>query len=290
MTLQISDDLRAETDELHAFLKTLDAKDWETPTLFMNWTPWDIVAHLHFFDEASLASLAGKEEFAVRQKSLIEGFSAGLNGQEQALRAYGDCDVRTLLERWKSLGDDMCSQLGESDPKRRLPWFGPDMGVQMFTTARYMEVWAHGQAIYDLKKVERKHTDRIKNIVTIGIKTFGWTFVNRKLEVPGPAPFVRLTAPSGEVWEYNRIENPVGRKASQEERIEGTAVDFCLTVTQVRNVEDTNLQVVGDVAKQWMEIAQCFAGGPVDPPKPGYRLGNSRGRFDEQARGSARKD
>ena len=266
MTLQICEDLRAETDEFYAFLKTLDEKDWETPTLFMNWTPWDIVAHLHFFDEVSLASLAGKDEFAASQKSLMEGMTAGLSGQEQAQRALGEYDAEALLERWKSFDDDMASKLGESDPKRRLPWFGPDMGVQMFTTARYMETWSHAQAIYDLKKVERKHTDRIKNIVAIGIKTFGWTFVNRKLEVPGPAPYVRLTAPSGEIWEYN--------DPSDDERIEGTAVDFCLTVTQVRNVKDTDLVVVGDVAGQWMEIAQCFAGGPIDPPKPGYRLGN----------------
>jgi uncharacterized protein (TIGR03084 family) len=265
MTLQISQDLRAETDEFYAFLKTLDEKDWETPTLFMDWTPWDIVAHLHFFDEVSLASLAGKEEFAASQEALMEGMKAGLSGKEQARRALGDYDAAALLERWKSFDDDMASKLGESDPKRRLPWFGPDMGVQMFTTARYMETWSHAQAIYDLKKVERKHTDRIKNIVAIGVKTFGWTFVNRKLEVPGPAPYVRLTAPSGEIWEYN--------DPSESERVEGTAVDFCLTVTQVRNVEDTDLRVIGDVVSQWMEIAQCFAGGPVDPPKPGYRLG-----------------
>jgi uncharacterized protein (TIGR03084 family) len=266
MTLQICEDLRAETDELYAFLKTLDEKDWETPTLFMDWTPWDIVAHLHYFDEVSLASLAGKDEFAESQKALMEGMKAGLSGKEQARRALGEYDAPTLLERWKSFDDDMASKLGESDPKRRLPWFGPDMGVQMFTTARYMETWSHAQAIYDLKKVERQHTDRIKNIVAIGVKTFGWTFVNRKLEVPGPAPYVRLTAPSGEIWEYN--------DPSDTERIEGTAVDFCLTVTQVRNVKDTDLRVSGDVAEQWMEIAQCFAGGPIDPPKPGYRLGN----------------
>jgi uncharacterized protein (TIGR03084 family) len=277
MTLQISDDLRAETDELYAFLETLDAKDWETPTLFMGWTPWDIVAHLHFFDEVSLASLAGREEFAARQKVLVEGMTSGLSGREQTQAALKGYDAKALLERWKSFGDDMASQLGESDPKRRLPWFGPDMGVQMFTTARYMETWSHSQAIYDLKDVSREHSDRIKNIVAIGVKTFGWTFVNRKLEVPGPAPFVRLTAPSGEIWEYNVLEDsaPSGEDSEVgEERIEGSAVDFCLTVTQVRNVKDTKLEVVGRVANAWMEIAQCFAGGPVDPPKPGFRLGH----------------
>ena len=107
MTLQICEDLRAETDELYAFLKTLDEKDWETPTLFMDWTPWDIVAHLHYFDEVSLASLAGKDEFAASQKALMEGMKAGLSGQQQAKRALGEYDAPALLERWKSFDDDM---------------------------------------------------------------------------------------------------------------------------------------------------------------------------------------
>ena len=265
MMLPISEDLRAETRELYEFLKTLDPEDWERPTLFMDWTPWDIVAHLHFFDQVSMASLAGPEAFAARQKSLLEGLQAGSSGQQQARAAFGRYDPGSLMERWKDTNDEMADALGRSDPKRRLPWFGPDMGVQMFTTARCMETWAHGQAIYDLKGVDREPTDRIKNIVAIGIRTFGWTFVNRQLEVPGPPPHVRLVAPSGEIWEYN--------EPSDEERIEGAALDFCLTVTQVRNVADTQLRVTGPVATRWMAIAQCFAGGPVDPPKPGYRLG-----------------
>jgi hypothetical protein len=42
-------------------------------------------------------------------------------------------------------------------------------------------------------------------------------------------------------------------------------------VTQGRNIADTPLEVVGEIATRWMSIAQCFAGGPVDPPKPGER-------------------
>ena len=138
------------------------------------------------------------------------------------------------------------------------------MGVAMFTTARYMETWAHAQEVYDLVGAPRVHTDRIKNIATIGVKTFGWTFVNRKLEVPAPTPFVVLTAPSGAVWEWN--------EPSESERIRGDAVDFCHVVTQGRNIADTPLEVTGTVASQWMAIAQCFAGGAVDPPKPGTRM------------------
>jgi uncharacterized protein (TIGR03084 family) len=195
--------------------------------------------------------------------------AAGVSGQEMARKTLGHLDVDALLARWKTTNDEMVGLLGDSDPKRRLPWFGPDMGVPMFTTARFMETWAHGQAIYDLKGASREPTDRIKNIVAIGIRTFGWTFVNRKLEVPGPPPYVRLVAPSGEVWEYN--------DPSDVERIEGTAVDFCQTVTQTRNVADTELRVMGEVATRWMEIAQCFAGAPVDPPKAGIRVSAESG-------------
>nr|MDJ0867277.1 TIGR03084 family protein [Myxococcota bacterium] len=57
------------------------------------------------------------------------------------------------------------------------------------------------------------------------------------------------------------------------ECVRGDALDFCHVVTQGRNVADTALEVRGEVATRWMSIAQCFAGGPVDPPKPGTRVG-----------------
>jgi uncharacterized protein (TIGR03084 family) len=194
---------------------------------------------------------------------LIESIVKGLTVAEVARRELGDLSPAELLARWQETCHEMADALGASDPKRRLPWFGPDMGVRMFTTARFMETWAHGQEVYDLLRVRRTHTDRIKNIAVIGMKTFGWTFVNRGLEVPTVKPYVRLVAPSGEIWEWN--------EPSESESVRGDAVDFCYAVTQGRNVADTALEVVGEVANRWMSIAQCFAGGPVDPPKPGER-------------------
>ena len=263
--LQEAQDLLDEAAELEAFLQTLDDADWERPTGFMDWTPWDVVAHLHFFDEVSLVALDGAEAFAARREELVKELVAGRTNQELGREAYGHLGPKELLARWRETGTAMATQLGESDPKRRLPWFGPDMGVRMFTTARYMETWAHGQEIFDLMGAPRTYSDRIKNIAVIGLKTFGWTFVNRKLEIPGPPPYVRLIAPSGEVWEWN--------DPSDEEFVRGDAADFCHVVTQGRNVADTSLEVSGPVATQWMSIAQCFAGGPVDPPQPGARKG-----------------
>jgi uncharacterized protein (TIGR03084 family) len=261
--LQVSVDLRDEVDELHGFVETLKPEDWDRETGFMHWTPWDVIAHLHFFDLVSMVALEGEEIFAKERGSLIENVGKGRTNKEIARERFANLDAAGLLSAWQTTSHALADALGASEPKRRLPWFGPDMGVQMFTTARYMECWAHSQEVYDLVAAERKQTDRIKNIATIGVKTFGWTFVNRKREVPGPPPYVRLDSPSGEVWEWN--------EPSDEDCVRGSAVDFCQTVTQVRNVADTQLEVVGPVATTWMEIAQCFAGGAVDPPAPGSR-------------------
>ena len=77
-------------------------------------------------------------------------------------------------------------------------------------------------------------------------------------------PHLRLISPSGELWEFNDKSN--------EELIEGSADEFCQVVTQVRNIADVNLKVNGKIAKEWMSIAQCFAGPPEQPPVPGARF------------------
>lgn len=266
--LPVCRDFEAEVEEFHAFLRTLDAADWERPTLFMDWTPWDVLAHLHYFDEVSLHAAGGEDAFASRRKALMESVGEGLSTRALQRRDLGHLEPPELLERWRKTAGELAEKLGALDAKARLPWFGPDMSVRMFATARYMETWAHAQEIYDLMGVVRKHGDRIRHIVAIGVRTFAWTFVNRGLEVPGPPPHLRLTAPSGEVWEHN--------EPSDTNRIEGAAVDFCMTVTQTRNVEDTGLRVTGPVATAWMAIAQCFAGPPVDPPPPGTRVAARR--------------
>lgn len=263
--LQESLDLMAEADELHAFLATLKQTDWSRPTAFKQWTPWDVVAHLHFFDCVSLVALEGREPFTARRDALVKAIVGGVPNTELARREFGDLAPAALLARWIRACHEMAKQLGESDPERRLPWFGPDMGVRMFTTARLMETWAHGQAIYDVVGVSRVPTDRLRHIATIGVKTFGWTFANRRLEAPGPPPYVRLVAPSGAIWEWN--------EPSERDCVRGDALDFCQVVAQTRNVADTELEVVGPVATRWMSIAQCFAGPPEDPPKPGARTG-----------------
>src|ERR1019366_3317798 len=257
-------DFRSEADELHKLLVTLTDADWDRATLFKQWTVNDIVRHLHDGDLMAAASVAGPERFAKFRAERQALLDQGLTRVRAANRHLGDLAGRRLLERWYQQMADLSEQLSALPPDTRLKWAGPDMGVRMFTTARQMETWAHGQAIYDLMGRTRTPTDRLRNIAEIGVRTYGWTFANRQRPVPGPAPYVRLTAPSGAIWQWN--------DPTPENAVEGDALAFCQVVTQTRNVADTNLNVTGEPARIWMSLAQCFAGPPENPPPPGARF------------------
>lgn len=250
----------AEGADVSALLAQLTEADWQRPTAFKDWTVWDVIAHLHFTDHMGMTTIAGPEAF--------EALMQDIASNRQPFRDYtrdwlGPISGTELTERWQQLLVKLVAALRAADPEVRLTWPGPGMKPRMFATARQMETWAHATEIYDLLDAPRTYHDRIENIVTIGVRTYGWTFANRKLEAPTPAPWVRLTAPSGAQWTYH--------EPSETETITGSAVEFCQVVTQVRNIADTQLQVRGPNAEQWMRYAQCFAGPPVDPPAPGSR-------------------
>jgi len=72
---------------------------------------------------------------------------------------------------------------------------------------------------------------------------------------------VELTAPDGSTWAFGSED------ASQ--KLTGSALGFCLVVTQRRHPDDTALVASGPLAEDWMEIAQAFAGPPGAGREPG---------------------
>lgn len=253
--MQQIDDFFNEGRALYDFLRTLDDHQWNMQTPFKNRTVNWVVQHLHDADRWAYHSITDPDGFRNWMRERANGKSFD----------YTSTEGKDLLEQWFTYMSNLCDAMRNADPNLRAPWFGPDMGMRMMATARQMETWSHGQDVYDLLGVEREHTDRVKNICHIGVRTFEWTFVNRKLSPPTPIPYVRLEAPSGAIWEWN--------DQSDCDYVKGSAVDFGRVVTQGRNIADVTLQVGGDSASAWMAIAQCFAGPPEDPPAPGHRTG-----------------
>lgn len=266
MAMQQATDFLEESEALHTLVSSLSDADFETPTQFKGWTINNILRHLHVWNIAADLALSDEAAFSEFIAKMMAGIRGGRLPDFEA-DYLGGLSGLGLVAAWSAQYRDMTPRFAAADPKARVKWVGPEMSVISSITARLMETWSHAQAIYDVLGVERIDADRIGNILRLGVNTYGFTWKNRRMEAPGPMPRLRLAAPSGAFWEYGEGDG----------LITGSATEFCQVVTQCRNIVDTSLEVSGDVAHQWMAVAQCFAGPPQDPPAAGTRHRADRG-------------
>ena len=254
----ICDDLDAETAELDPVLAGLSEQDWSVPTPAVGFTVRDQVTHLASGDVLGSWAVRDAVSFEEEKAKRLRGEPAFMTDEMARMNEMSGAEA---LEWFRKVRAEMTSQFRGLDSGARIPWFGPDMGARMFATARLMETWAHGQDVLDTFGLTREPTDRIRSIAHIGVRTRGWTYTNRGLEVPPGEVRVELQAPSGGIWRWN--EDVV------DDSVRGNAEDFCLVVTQRRHLDDTALVVEGDLARDWMRYAQAFAGPPTDGREPG---------------------
>ncbi len=255
---------KEESDALYKLLINADKNSFKLKTQFKSWTINDVLYHLHVWNIAALLSLKNENEFKEFMQNFMEAIKSGNSAREYEKILSDNTEGLDLLNLWKETYEKISNEFAKSDPKKRVKWAGPDMSVRSSITARHMETWAHGQEIFDQLGFERIDTDRIKNIVVIGVNTFGWTYINRNISIPEKMPKLSLLSPSNELWEWN--------EDNEEDMISGSATEFSQVVTQVRNINDTSLKVSGKIANEWMSIAQCFAGPPENPPETGTRF------------------
>jgi uncharacterized protein (TIGR03084 family) len=250
------DDLAAESAVLDALLAPLPAGGWRRPTPATGWTIADQVSHLAYFDDVTLTSITDPERFRREAQALAAG---GDDYPDRVAAGHRHLAGEELLAWFRTARGALLDGYAACDPAARLPWFGPDMGVASSVTARLMETWAHGQDIADTLGAERAPTARLRHVAHIGIRALPYSYTVNGLPVPEQPIRVELTAPDGELWMWGPPDAA--------DRVAGSALDFCLAVTQRRHLADTSLAVTGPVVRQWMAIAQAFA-GPAGPGRP----------------------
>ncbi len=247
----LADDLAAETIELERLLVPLDEAGWHRMTPAEGWTVQDQVNHLAFFDEAAATSATDPDRFRAETQALLAD-PAGIT--EGIATRYRSLAPDETLEWFRRARIAMLEAFGALDPSTRVPWYGPDMSIASSLTARIMETWAHGQDVFDALGAPHPPTRAVRQVAHIGVRALPNSYRARGRDVPEAAVFVQLLAPAGDEWTW-------GDPAASD-RVRGDAVEFCLVVTQRRNVADTALQIDGPVATEWMQIAQAFAGPP----------------------------
>lgn len=258
---KLCDELVAECTVLDALTSPLDASGWRTRTPFYQWAIYDEIAHLCLFDEIAVVAATDRAAFRAEQGALEATLARGMEVSEFARRRYAHLDGPSLAAFWRGRYQALAASMATLEPKVRLPWFGPDMSARSFVTARLMETWAHGQDVYDALRLAQPETLRLRHIAHLGVLTFGWSFSNRGQTPSAVVPYVELTGPGEDRWTWGQ--------PSDAGSVRGRALDFCLVVTQRRHHLDTGLELSGDVARQWMELAQCFAGPPATGPAAG---------------------
>ncbi|GAA5142236.1 TIGR03084 family metal-binding protein [Nocardioides marinquilinus] len=250
-------DLDAESGALAAVVERAGDQGWTTPTPAAGWTVATQVAHLAWTDEvATLAATDQQRWDAVVHQALADpdGF---VDAGAHAIAA----EPRELvLARWREGRAALAAALAARPAGERMPWFGPPMSATSMATARLMETWAHSVDVHEALGLEPPVSDRLRHVAHLGVRTRGHAFVTHGRTVPDGEVRVELTGPGGTTWAFGPDDAP--------ERVTGSALDFCLLVTQRVHRADTDLVAEGPGADAWLDVAQCFAGPPGEGRSP----------------------
>jgi len=249
-------DLAAESAVTRALVVGLDEAGWRMPTPAVGWDIADQIGHLAYFDEAAVRSAVDPDGF--RADLAAAAADGGIDPDTIAAR-YRDRTGAQTLAWFEGARAGLLETFATLDPRQRLPWFGPAMSAASSLTARIMETWAHSQDIADALGVTREPTGRLRHVAHIGVGARAFSYAVRGQNQPETPVRVELTSPDGAWWTWGPPDAG--------DRVTGTALDFCLLVTQRRHRDDLALAIDGPAAQEWMAIAQAFAG----PPGPGRR-------------------
>jgi uncharacterized protein (TIGR03084 family) len=248
-------DIGVILSELAAESRRLDERvvsvDWSTPTPAEPWTIAHQIAHLAWTDGKALVAVKTPERFdAEVKRALAVGDRMVDDGA-----AEGAAKPRAeLLSEWRAGRAELAAALAAALPGERFPWYGPPMSAASMATARLMETWAHAQDVSDALGVAHESGEALRHLAWFGVRTRDFAFGLNGLTPPREPFRVELVAPDGEIWAFG--------PESAEQRVTGSALGFCLVVTQRRHPADTDVSAVGEDAEEWLRIAQAFAGSP----------------------------
>lgn len=244
-------DLRAESDDLDALVAPLPARRWSDQTPAPGWTIAHQIGHLLWTDRVALTAVTDEPGFA----RVLQGAAANPTGfVDDGAEELAALPPDELLADWRSTRARLHDALLAVPSGRKLPWFGPPMSAPSMATARLMETWAHGLDVADALGVKRPATERLRSIAHLGVRTRDYAYVVHNLVPPAEPFFVELIGPGGDVWSWGSPD--------AEQRVTGSAEDFCFLVTQRRPLSALGLTAHGPDARRWLEIAQAFAGPP----------------------------
>ncbi|TNM34639.1 TIGR03084 family protein [Streptomyces sedi] len=250
--------LTAESEEIDALVAELDEHQWALPTPAAGWTIADQIAHLAFIARIAAAAATDVERFEALAAPARVDFQSAIDA---ALAEHRRDTPAANLACWRAEREVATRGLAAKPADSVVPWLVNPLPPAVLASAGMMEVFAHGQDIADALAIRRAPTDRIAPLVAFGVRTRDFAYLAQGIKPPAEEFRFELTAPSGQLWAFGPED--------AEQRVTGTAHDFCLLVARRRHATDLSLEANGVAATAWLEIAQAYRGPAGDGRRPG---------------------
>lgn len=255
-------DLTADGEEIEQLLAGLPAEAWATPTPAEGWTVAHQVAHLAA--TIRLAALAASDAagFEALKARLSADFQRNVDAAMAPNLLLKPPDLLARFHEDRVAAEKALAAVPDGE---LVPWLVRPLPASMLAAAGMMELFAHGQDIYDGLGLTRQYTDRVGHFAFFATRTWDFGYQARGLPTPDVAFRFILTAPSGEQWAFGPED--------AEQIISGPAVDFCLLVSRRRHRDDLQVTAVGKEADEWLSIAQAYRGPAGSGRRPGQFAG-----------------
>jgi uncharacterized protein (TIGR03084 family) len=247
-----------ECDDLDRIIADLTEEQWQLDTPAPGWTIAHQVAHLAATFRMAGMAAADPDGFTALVKSLSSNFNANVT---HALNQYLNDSHEVLFKRWQSERADAIKALAAVPDGQVVPWLVNPLPPAILAMAGMMEAFAHGQDIADTLGVQREYTNRIWFLVAFAVRVWDFGYLARNEQPPATEFRFELTGPSGDVRTFGPED--------AEQRISGSAVDFCLLTTRRRHRVDLDIQATGPDADHWVDIAQAYRGPAGEGRMPG---------------------
>ncbi len=252
-------DLIAEQATVDELVQDFTEDDWNRMASYCTtWKFKDVICHIAFFDNCAAELLNGHGES-------VNAVADSLSEQDKDnhVLAFRNQPGTDILTWWREQRTIMDEAFMEGGPKSRVPWAAgiPPMSNRSLVSARLMELWAHSVDIYDALGIEPVVKDRITSTLFLSWQGRPNMYnVNGKKFDPQVPMYLELVLPSGALWTRGDPSSP--------NYIKGTAKDWALVSIRRRNWMDTDLEVVGNPAREYASIVQTYAGPASPAPAP----------------------
>jgi uncharacterized protein (TIGR03084 family) len=138
--------------------------------------------------------------------------------------------------------------LAATAPETELPWSDGPLRPAVLAAAALSELFARGQDIADALGIRAERDDAIGHVACYGVRTRDRAFRRHGKKPPTGQFRFELLAPSGTRWDFG--------PAAADDRVTGSAEEFCLLVTGRRYAEDLALTFAGRHVAEWLDLLE----------------------------------